>query len=104
MKEYEPDINHRIWRAVAAIPEGKVTTYGGVAQKAGIARAARRVGMALRSLPPDTSIPGHRVVNAEGRISLPEGSASHATQRARLESEGIGFGLNGKIDLRQFGW
>ena len=28
MKEYEPDINQRIWRAVAAIPEGKVTTYG----------------------------------------------------------------------------
>ena len=81
MTNYEPDINHRIWQVVASIPEGKVATYGGVAQKAGIARAARRVGQALRSLPSDTRIPWHRVVNAQGRISLPEGSTSHHTQR-----------------------
>ena len=100
----EPDINHRIWQVVVAIPEGKVATYGGVAQKAGIARAARRVGMALRGLPSNTSIPWHRVVNAQGRISLPAGSVAHDTQRERLEAEGIGFGLNGRIDLRRFSW
>jgi methylated-DNA-protein-cysteine methyltransferase-like protein len=104
MTNYEPDINHRIWQVVASIPEGKVATYGGVAQKAGIARAARRVGQALRSLPTNTHIPWHRVVNARGRISLPEGSASHHIQRDRLESEGIPFKTNGTIDLNRHGW
>jgi methylated-DNA-protein-cysteine methyltransferase-like protein len=104
MTNYEPDINHRIWQVVASIPEGKVATYGGVAQRAGLSRAARRVGQALRGLPTNTRIPWHRVVNAQGRISLPEGSASHNTQRSRLESEGISFSKNGKIDLKHDGW
>lgn len=100
----EPDINHRIWQVVAAIPEGKVSTYGAVAQKAGLARAARRVGTALRGLPKDTRIPWHRVINAQGRISLPPGSDSQNTQRGRLEKEGIFFRVNGSIDLKEFGW
>jgi methylated-DNA-protein-cysteine methyltransferase-like protein len=59
--------------------------------------------MALRRLPTGTRIPWHRVINAQGRISLPEGSASQLTQRERLEAEGILFRINGSIDLRQFG-
>jgi methylated-DNA-protein-cysteine methyltransferase-like protein len=60
--------------------------------------------MALRSLPADTRIPWHRVINAQGRISLPEGSASQLTQRERLEAEGILFRINGSVDLCLFGW
>jgi methylated-DNA-protein-cysteine methyltransferase-like protein len=104
MANFEPDINHRIWQVVASIPEGRVATYGAVAQKAGMARAARRVGRALRGLPPNTRIPWHRVVNASGKISLPAGSSSHRTQRDRLEKEGVLFGKGGKINLQQFGW
>ena len=104
MSGNEPDINHRIWQVVAAIPAGKVATYGGVAQNAGLARAARRVGMALRGLPADTRIPWHRVINAQGRISLPPGSDSHKSQKERLEQEGVCFGVNGSIDLKEFGW
>ncbi len=89
MTNYELDTNHRIWQVVAAIPKGKVSTYGVVAQKAGMYRAARRVGHALRGLPANTRIPWHRVVNAQGRISLPEGSVAHDTQKGRLENEGI---------------
>jgi methylated-DNA-protein-cysteine methyltransferase-like protein len=104
MTEFEPDINHRIWQVVAAIPKGKVTTYGDVAQKAGMPRAARRVGMALRGLPADTRIPWHRVVNAQGRISLPQGSASGRTQKERLTAEGVTLRKNGSIDLRHYAW
>ncbi|NER31152.1 MAG: cysteine methyltransferase, partial [Symploca sp. SIO1C4] len=39
--------------------------------------------------PKDTRIPWHRVVNAQGGISLPKSSSSHRTQRDRLESEGV---------------
>ena len=104
MTQHEPDINHRIWQVVALIPSGKVVTYGNVARQAGMPGAARRVGMALRRLPADTRIPWHRVINAQGRISLPEGSTSQLTQRERLEAEGILFRVNGSVDLRRFGW
>ena len=104
MTDYELDINHRIWQVVAAIPRGNVSTYGGVAQKAGIHRAARRVGYALRDLNANTRIPWHRVVNAQGRISLPEGSVALGIQKGRLQNEGIRFKTNGTIDLRKYGW
>ena len=104
MTSSELDNNHRIWQVVAAIPKGKVSTYGEIAQKAGMFGAARRVGMALKVLPVNTRIPWHRVVNAQGRISLPEGSAAHAIQRDRLESEEIQFKANGSINLDRFRW
>ncbi len=100
----EPDIDHRIWQVVAQIPRGKVATYGDVAGMAGLPGAARRVGRALKNLPADTRIPWHRVVNAQGRISLPDHSASQYTQRERLESEGVLFRANRSIDLRRFRW
>lgn len=100
----EPDINHRIWQVISLIPPGRVATYGEVARQAGLPRGARRVGRALRGLPQDTRIPWHRVINAQGRISLPEGSVSQYTQRERLEAEGVVFRANKTIDLRRFAW
>ena len=98
------ETNLRIWQVIAMIPEGKVSTYGDIAKHAGLAKAARRVGMALRGLPEDTRIPWHRVINSQGRISLPEGSASQYKQRERLESEGVVFKPNKSVDLRKYRW
>ena len=104
MKQQESDLNHRIWQVVATIPRGKVATYGDVARYAGLPGAARRVGAALRGLPSDTRMPWHRVINAQGRISLPEGSSAGDSQRQRLESEGVVFGGNNRLDLRRYRW
>jgi len=90
------DLNQRIWQVVAQIPPGKVATYGDVADHAGLPGAARRVGRALRGLPGDTRIPWHRVINAQGRLSLPEGGQAWRTQKERLQSEGLTFD-SGKI-------
>ncbi len=102
--EQEPDINQRIWQVIALIPCGKVATYGDVARHAGLARAARRVGRALRNLPAGTRIPWHRVINAQGRISIPDGSSSQYTQRERLEAEGVVFKANKSVDLGRYRW
>ena len=104
MSEHDPDVNHRIWQVVALIPPGKVATYGDVARHAGLEKAARRVGRALKLLPKGSKIPWHRVLNAQGRISLPEGSASQYTQREQLEAEGIVFRGNKSVDLKRFRW
>jgi methylated-DNA-protein-cysteine methyltransferase-like protein len=70
---------------------------------AGLARAARLAGRALRDLPEGTELPWHRVINAQGRISLPEDSSSYQEQKRRLAMEGIQFN-NNKINLRIYGY
>jgi methylated-DNA-protein-cysteine methyltransferase-like protein len=81
-----------------------VSTYGDVAERAGLGGRARQVGYALHALPPGSGLAWHRVVNASGEISLRSGSDSHELQRMLLEEEGIEFDLRGRIDLKRFRW
>ncbi|MEM9255483.1 MAG: MGMT family protein [Pseudomonadota bacterium] len=92
----------RIWQVIAAIPEGRVTTYGDVALRAGLPGAARRVGHVLKQLPDNTTLPWHRVINAQGRVSLPADAGKR--QRRRLEKEGVCFKPGGSVDLQRFRW
>jgi methylated-DNA-protein-cysteine methyltransferase-like protein len=78
-----------IWDAVRAIPRGEWASYGEVARRAGLPRAARLVGYALRHAPAGLDLPWHRVVGAGGRISLPAGSSSRTEQLRRLAAEGV---------------
>ena len=91
----------RIYGIVRRIPEGRVATYGQIADMAGIARGARQVGYAMAALGrgrPRPDVPWHRVVNAKGESSI------GGEQVAHLEAEGIRFGENGRIDLKLFAW
>ena len=88
---------------VAAIPRGRISTYGRVAERAGLPRRARLVGRVLSRLPVDTRVPWHRVTAAGGRIAFPPGSSSHRRQRARLLDEGIVV-LKGRVDIERYGW
>lgn len=90
-----------ILRAVAAIPRGKVASYGQIAALAGLPRRARLVGRVLAHLPPGGEVPWQRVVNARGEISLP--GSDGARQRRLLAAEGVEFTPSGRIDLRRFG-
>ena len=94
----------RIYLVVAAIPRGHVTTYGQVAELAGLPGRARLVGRALGELPDRHPAPWYRVVGAGGRIS-PRGDGSSADeQRLLLEDEGVEFSAGGLIDMVRFGW
>ncbi|KGS12984.1 MGMT protein [Pseudomonas coronafaciens pv. garcae] len=92
-----------LYMTLAQVPEGKVVAYGQLAEMAGLGRAARWVGRTLSQLPPDSSLPWHRVLGAGGRLSLPAGSASGDEQRARLRAEGVSI-LNNRIDMQRHGW
>jgi len=93
----------RIWNVVAAIPRGRVASYGQVAELAGIGRGARMVGWALGQAPDRAALPWHRVLNAQGKISIPAGSRSRAEQIRRLTGEGIVVN-DGKVDMRRYRW
>ncbi|HSC69142.1 MAG TPA: MGMT family protein [Cellvibrio sp.] len=92
-----------IYLALMSIPAGKVITYGQLASLAGLPGAARLAGTVLCGLPEKTELPWHRVINAQGKISLPEDSPSYKEQKRRLEAEGIKFN-NNKISLRIYGY
>lgn len=94
----------RVYAVVRRIPKGKVATYGQVAGLAGLGRNARQVGYALHALRSEHGVPWHRVVNAQGRISLGPMGGADVTQRLRLEREGVKFNGRGRIDLEVFGW
>ncbi len=92
----------RIYSVVKQIPSGQVATYGQIATLAGYYRQARQVGYALHAVPSD-DIPWHRVINAQGKISL-NLEMGGAVQRKMLESEGVIFSSAGIISLREFRW
>jgi methylated-DNA-protein-cysteine methyltransferase-like protein len=92
-----------VWKVVQDIPEGHVLTYGEVARLSGNPRYARRVSQALRWAPRSMALPWHRVINAQGKISIPEGSPGHEVQKELLKSEGVVF-LKGRIDLERYGY
>lgn len=96
-------LNESIWQIVAAIPQGRVSTYGQIARIAGYPNHSRQVGSTLKNLPKGTKLPWHRVINAQGKISFPEDSEPYRLQRRRLEEEGVVF-KGGKVPLREYGW
>jgi methylated-DNA-protein-cysteine methyltransferase related protein len=101
------EISNRVWAAVKRIPRGKVATYGQVAALIGMPRHARQVGYTLAATPETVKIPWHRVLNAEGRISLRLrhwDSGSDDLQRILLEDEGVIFDESGRVDLKRFRW
>lgn len=102
MDENRDTFPKRVIQVVAAIPEGKVATYGTIARLASAPRAARQVGGVLYRLPKGTKLPWHRVVNRLGKISLTE--SDYTGQKRRLLAEGIVFGKDDCIDLQQYGW
>jgi len=90
-----------ILSTIAQIPKGYVSTYGEVASLAGYPGNARLVGRILKKLPSDTKIPWHRVVNASGRSSFPDGSDKQREQFQKLQEEKIVI-LNGRIRLSNY--
>lgn len=96
------NFRQRVFHVIAAIPAGKVTTYGEVARLAGSPRAARQVGGVLKRLPAGSALPWHRVINRHGAISLR--GEDYQRQRQALIAEGIEFDAAGRISLRRFSW
>lgn len=89
---------------VRRIPEGRVATYGQIARLIKRPRGARQIGYALAALSDDKQVPWHRVVNAQGGISQRANADYEEYQRILLESEGVAFDANGRIDLSQYLW
>jgi methylated-DNA-protein-cysteine methyltransferase-like protein len=92
-----------LYQFIAAIPSGHVATYGQLARLVGRPNSARWVGRTLKLLPKDSSLPWHRVINAQGKISFPEDTKQWHLQKDKLADEGILL-HNGRIRLKDVQW
>lgn len=87
MKTY-PEFYQAVWKACAKIPKGQVRTYGWLARAIGKPGAARAVGRALGKNPFAPTVPCHRVVGADGRMTGYSAAGGVQTKRRLLEREG----------------
>ncbi|WP_418005415.1 MGMT family protein [Mycobacterium sp. PDNC021] len=79
---------------VASIPSGRVSTYGDIADAAGLS-SPRIVGWIMRT--DSSDLPWHRVITAAGR------PAPHLATRQleRLRAEGV-LAVDGRVPLREY--
>lgn len=89
-----------IYKAVAKIPKGKITTYGEIAKHIGI-KNPRIIGYALHVNKNPDIIPCHRVVSKNGELANGYAFGGPGIQKQLLENEGIKF-TGEKIDLTKY--
>jgi len=89
----KPLLREQILTILAAIPPGRVTTYGRIAAMTE-GGTPRLVARALRELPDDHDLPWFRVIMASRRVAEHPGAIE---QRQRLVAEGILFDARGKV-------
>jgi methylated-DNA-[protein]-cysteine S-methyltransferase len=82
-------MQRRVWSLVRDVAPGDVTTYASIAQRLGMPRAQRAVGVCLASNPVPMLVPCHRVIAASGSLGSHPGGV--AVKGALLRHEGARF-------------
>ena len=90
-----------IKRTIASIPRGRVSSYGEIAQRAGLPGRARLVGKVLGD--GGAELPWYRVLRSSGQSAFPPGSRGFREQSQRLRTEGVVI-VNGRVNLQRYGW
>ena len=97
------DFFQRVHMVAEQIPEGRVTSYGAIANYLGAARSARMVGWAMNKC--DTrKIPAHRVVNSKGMLTGKFHFDGINLMQQLLENEGIVVIDNQIQDFQKHFW
>lgn len=85
----EKDFFENVHEVAKLIPDGRVTSYGAIAEYLGMKRGARMVGWAMNAAHSDKSIPAHRVVNRNGLLSGKMHFETPNQMQELLENEGV---------------
>jgi methylated-DNA-protein-cysteine methyltransferase-like protein len=78
----------QVYEVTRLIPEGRVSTYGAIADFLALG-SARMVGWALNKSFTDEIVPAHRVVNRKGELSGRHHFPSPGLMQELLEQEGV---------------
>ncbi len=97
------DFFDKVYKVVAKIPYGKVTTYGAIAEVCGTKSSARTVGWALNGAK-DSNLPCHRVVNRFGALTGKIHFGSPDIMEELLLSEGVEFDDDRCVVMEKYFW
>ena len=96
------EVTKRIVEAIRAVGPGAVSSYGGIARRAGLVNGARQVVRVLHTLAEKERLPWHRIVRKDGSIALPPDRGGDL-QAALLRSEGVTVSKTGKVNMAKYG-
>lgn len=95
----------KVWSVCKQIPEGKVTTYGAIAEYLGSTSSARMVAWALNaSKKSSIIIPAHRVVNRNGVLTGKHHFDGWNEMQRLLKNEGINIENDKIINFEKVFW
>ncbi|MBW7871220.1 MAG: MGMT family protein [Flavobacteriia bacterium] len=89
MAAEEESFYDKVYEVVRRIPEGKVTSYGAIAEFLGRKGSARMVGWAMNNAHTHSNVPAHRVVNRNGLLTGKHHFRPPGLMQQLLENEGI---------------
>ena len=94
---------NKIYQLAKQIPKGKVATYGQLAKLAGNPKAARAVGLFMRTNHDPINIPCYKVVAANGKLTGYSAGKGIKTKKQKLLQDGVTF-TGEKVDLKKSLW
>ncbi len=97
------DFYKEVYEFLCEIPDGKVTTYGSIAERLGNRHYARIVGNALHANPDGDKYPCYKVVSGNGKLSANYAFGGIHAQKKRLEEDGIEVN-DFRVDLKKYGF
>lgn len=78
-----------VYEVVKLVPQGRVTTYGAIAEYLGLKSSARMVGWAMNAAHSEPDVPAHRVINRNGMLTGRHHFRTPTLMQELLENEGI---------------
>jgi len=93
----------KVYDLAKKIPQGKVATYGQLAELAGSPGAARAVGMCMKTNEHPEIIPCYKVVASDGSLTGYSVGKGIITKKEKLLHDGVKF-KSDKVDLKASQW
>lgn len=93
----------RIWSTIDLIPQGKVASYGQIADLAGLPGRARLVGKSLGQVPKERKVAWYKVLRSNGQLAFSKGSEQALLQTGLLQEDNVVV-LNNRVKLNEFQW
>lgn len=94
-------MKEKVYEFLRTIPNGKVVTYGQIAEYLGNKNLARVVGNILHNNIDEHKYPCYKVVNSKGNLSKNFAFGGIEKQKEKLEKDGIVV-VDYKVDLNKY--
>lgn len=99
------DFFNQVFQVVRLIPNGRVSTYGAIANYLGAKFSSRLVGYAMNaSHSQKVYVPAHRVVNRNGQLTGKNHFATPYLMKQLLEMENISVNHDTILNFKNYFW